>query len=927
MLMAFRLQSHLPFIVWSISGIFFLGGIISSSVSARESSSDFVTLLDRHRESSRAGVLSNGFRYVITSDSSLPADKRRTTISMRLHVNGGEADLIQVPHLLEHVLVREFKTPEGDTLKSPVDLFRYWGLEATNIANTDEEGNIDFRLDVPKGRELEALGYLRGIARKTLLSRDDILVEASIVKAEALKSIAWDREFHARKVFSRLTSFQVGDALALEERQIDSIVKTRPHDVERYYEERFRANNQTIYIEGDLDAAAMEQAVHERFSDIPGGARLSPPGRSLPDLAEGVIAYLPGLDACLAGLHLGYNDRDAVNLRHKTAVQLIIQSLWRRALEKSSARNAFPAGNILLLPREARKGGGAGGIDVEFSALVGEFPDALEELVRTLKSVVAGGNSAEFERVKAEVQTSVPGGEGGCQDDIPGASDGGGQLPVKMPSNAGCGRSLTSSEIAAVAFADVKSELQQLLDPRSIGFRAVTRTGDQQVSMAAVRKAFATKAAPAHKLTPAITLPELPRNIRLAKAPYALSLKAVRDGIFRVSNSETPIFVERGAPGNTFRIDLYGAKLESLGQTLPGLADKIMGLARLSGFGPYDAGQFQTYLASAGLRLDIVVGSSSRLTVSGPSGKMEEGMNLLVAVLNGPNVDTNVRRHYLRRLPVRQCGFNDMGRAINAALQSGLPPPSSFAEICNAAAALPNDAALAETWAQLFGDAKRWVIVAHGSQEDEVVEGLRTLADKFGQPRHRLSSDLVPQAQMSPQADNHYVVTRGEGPDTALSIYIPVNFAENADRDGMIRSLEAAFPLMGRFWKRIRVVEAGAYAPMEYVSTRRGRRDHALIQISFVCDPADSERLIAATWDEFAAIQRDGLDADAAARVQALRPTVVRLIDELGAPERYALTSEEAAGSRTIVPASVDELTKAIRATRREDMIVFELRP
>ncbi|WP_177175780.1 insulinase family protein [Sphingopyxis sp. YR583] len=871
----------------------------------------------------RAGSLSNGFRYVIAPTGTLPAERQSEFVSVVLHVDTNAADggdLMELPHLLEHMLaLHTMRAPDGKLIKR-IDFPKYFGAPSPFFANPDKYG-----FTVPRVRVTEAIGHLRTIAHGANFQEHDIVSEINIVKSEILMIGPYSGTGLIVSNMAKSSSMSRHTVKA----RLESLRKTRVTDVLKFYADRYRANNEILYIVGNVDAERVEREIIRRFSDMPGGGSPASPLLPSSDLTRGPVDHLPGIRGSTSMVLLGYRGDEAADSRRQT-VQIVLAQALMAEMAGRSGRIGFPARDVQIRPRLLDGTGSHAGIDIIFSSLSGEFSPAFSQIAGAIDFLSSESAAGAIERAKSDIKAATSAFDmAEClrQDsiyaDLVRASENGrfGQPDCRM--------GMAPGEVDSITIAEVRAEMRRLSEPRNLGFVAVAPLGDREVGLRNIRKILAHPVALSGQDSASFNGPaELPEIIKLPRNSAEPKLLPIRDNLYRLAGADSPpIFVEKEESGAGFGVTIFGSSVKELLASEQALAPGLMRLARLSGFGGLDAEQMRAYLKQNQLNFDVRIQREfSSIVVSGPSDKQALALNLLHHLVRGPDSDDLATRELKLASLDQRCGANALVDLAERAMGLGLMPPASLNGTCAHLTATPDAKAARSIWTKIFGNSRQWTLVARGAVGPDLLNGLRSLKHAF--PSDTSMSQVRSEASGigSLPIGRQFITKRGDGsPQASVRIYIPLHLDGVKDVDGFLESLGAIFPPMGKFWHRLRVEENGAYSPGTSIQTFSGRPDHIFLVVNFVCDPSDIKRLIEATWNEFSKLQSAGLDVDDAARIMALKPANVKLIDELQGPGKYSFSEGNLNISRVIMPAEPDRVLKAIRSAKREEIIIFSL--
>lgn len=211
------------------------------------------------------GVLPNGLRYAI-----LHNETPSTGVSMRMLVNAGsmtERDEEQgLMHFLEHMSFRSSdKIADGDVVRILQRHGLRFGADTNAFTSFDQ---IVYKFDFPNNdAESIADGMLifREVASK--LKLEPALVEAEkgvVLSEERARDTAG---YRGLKVQYGLT----GEGTRVIQRYpigtIDALKGATSARLRRLYEANFRPENAVIFVVGNVDVAAIEKDIQNRFSD------------------------------------------------------------------------------------------------------------------------------------------------------------------------------------------------------------------------------------------------------------------------------------------------------------------------------------------------------------------------------------------------------------------------------------------------------------------------------------------------------------------------------------------------------------------------------------------------------------------------------------------------------------------------------------
>ncbi|MFK8024572.1 MAG: M16 family metallopeptidase [Ilumatobacter sp.] len=212
-----------------------------------------------------AGALDNGLRYLIR-DNDNPGGK----VELRLVVDAGSGleddDQVGGAHYLEHML---FNGTERFPKNELVDVLRSFGAAfgADVNAYTSYDETV-YTLNVPADG---------GAVDTALDVLEDWLSAATIdpVEVEAERGVILD-EWRSRnqtsggRVTERRTEFFLDGSRYEGHLPIggrDAIESLTPEALRRFYDDWYRPDNASVIVVGDIDTAAIEAGIADRFSD------------------------------------------------------------------------------------------------------------------------------------------------------------------------------------------------------------------------------------------------------------------------------------------------------------------------------------------------------------------------------------------------------------------------------------------------------------------------------------------------------------------------------------------------------------------------------------------------------------------------------------------------------------------------------------
>jgi zinc protease len=357
----------------------------------------------------RTGTLANGLRYYVRANA-MPAGRAE----LRLVVNAGSVleddDQQGMAHFLEHMAfngTRHFPHQslvdfvEGSGMRFGADLNAYTSYDETVYMLT-------VPTDEPRFLE-QGLTVLQDWASGGItLDSAEIVAERGVVMGEWRSRLpdttSQKLQAHQREVLfgagsPYLERLPIGDTAQVEH--------AHREPVERFYRDWYRPDLMAVVVVGDIDAAAVERELEERFGKIAEPAK--PRARPAPSVAlaaDGVVdvqrgPILPSVQVLWPVSESA--DGTRARVEQQLVEQLLIQSLQERFLRMRELESRpFVVANV-------QRGSYARPLDIIGISLIA-WPDSLEHAlsagVTEIERVAQHGiPESELERDKAALLT------------------------------------------------------------------------------------------------------------------------------------------------------------------------------------------------------------------------------------------------------------------------------------------------------------------------------------------------------------------------------------------------------------------------------------------------------------------------------------------------------------------------------------------
>ncbi len=368
----------------------------------------------------RAGVLPNGLRYLIRANH-----KPEARVALRLAVNAGSTveadDQRGLAHFAEHMNFngsQHFKPEELVAYLQSIGL--RFGADANAYTSFDE---TVYMLEVPTDRDTlldRGLTALEDFAGRASLSDAEIDKERGVVLEEwRLGRGAFERM--ARKQYPVIFhGSRYADRLPIG---LPEIIEKAPHDrLRAYYRDWYTPDRMTVIAVGDFDPARMEDLIRKHFGGLARSAGSRPtPVFDVPPHSETLIAITTDPEATRSSVTVMYKrphkpSITVADYRRDLVIQLYTSMLNARFDE--IAHRADPpflgaSGFLGGLGRtseawQLRASVKDGGIEAGLKALLDEAARVrrhgflASELVRAKERVRAGWERLYAEREKSE---------------------------------------------------------------------------------------------------------------------------------------------------------------------------------------------------------------------------------------------------------------------------------------------------------------------------------------------------------------------------------------------------------------------------------------------------------------------------------------------------------------------------------------------
>jgi zinc protease len=228
------------------------------------------------------GLLENGMRYAILPNAE-PPDR----VSMRLYVDAGSLmendDQQGLAHFLEHMAFNGTKNfPAGEM----VEYFQRLGMGFGNHTNAHTSFNETvYKLELPKAEAAmidEGLTLFRDFADGMLLDSQEIEDERGIVLSEkrTRDSVGW-------RTFVEQLAFAFPEQLVSRRLPIgtEEVISGAPRErFVEFYEQWYTPDRMAVVVVGDVEAAAVEEAIRRHFGSLP--AREKRPAPPMGEMAK-----------------------------------------------------------------------------------------------------------------------------------------------------------------------------------------------------------------------------------------------------------------------------------------------------------------------------------------------------------------------------------------------------------------------------------------------------------------------------------------------------------------------------------------------------------------------------------------------------------------------------------------------------------------
>ena len=357
----------------------------------------------------RFGVLANGMRYIVRSNST-----PENTALVRLHIGSGSLDETDseqgLAHYLEHMAFNgSTNVPEGEMIR----LLERKGLAfgADTNASTGFEATT-YKLDLPKAEEdlLEtALMLMRETASELTITPEAVDRERGVILAEQR-----DRFNFAYKDVVDGFRFIAPEARFVERLPIgktEILKNARAEELRGFYERTYVPENATLVIVGDFPSDLLEQRIKHWFASWSAGPDPVEPITGPVDLTrrgETSIHVDPALSEQLRVFAVGpWQDRpDTVANRQQGLLRQVGYGIINRRLAKLARGEGAPFRSALFSSSDVFEVARTTGLQVNSEN--GEWKKGLSAATQTVRQALAYGFSkAEVTEQVANIRTSL----------------------------------------------------------------------------------------------------------------------------------------------------------------------------------------------------------------------------------------------------------------------------------------------------------------------------------------------------------------------------------------------------------------------------------------------------------------------------------------------------------------------------------------
>lgn len=830
------------------------------------------------------GQLANGLSYYIERVAGAGEGVR-----LSLVVGAGDAEALpgeqQVAHVVEHVVVGNLRHvgAKGAIKERAERLGASWGSDAGAYTGLDRTA---YSLRVAPDRLAafpEALDIVREWADPDNMTDAGIARERGIVMEEARRNAPASRH----RIEQQMRTWFAGHPKLDYARDPVGTLSARAATVRAFHARWYKPRHMAIVVVGDVDPAAVREAIATRFGDLPTGPVTARSTLLAPQpLTAGHFVPVTGGDQDEQGVQISFKYRAA---QPGSAAQVRDMAVAR--LAEHLFMPAFA--NLVDAPDGPVRSGGVGGsigrvagveiFSLEASLRPGASRAGLAELLRLVATVRQQGFSGpDIERARAAVLGDLGAGPpslstiaaGWETDFVDGAAEpGAAELRAVLAM-------LTPDEINGTLahWLDPAHRDIFLAQPASVGGSAVSARELPEIEAAAAR------AAPAALSPPEIRSPDLDYS-RGPVEPRGPD--ETRDGLMRwtlPSSRATLIF--RPTDGADVRIVMRraGGEARYPPSDRPAVSAAVS-LAALSGLGGLDARELTRFLGAKELTVRPLVSEGREgIVAAGPVADWPALLALARAYLKAPQCDAEVFRQ-MARSRRESADANDpaavatsifyarigavLGRAVDrdkAALEGSDPEP------------------LCRLYRAMLGDTAGMTIVVEGNLEPAAVYA--SVAGTLDIPRR--SGDAASETALGDaQIASRPIETRGgrtvwrlspRGTAAKVQLFLQTGVGTDA-RGAASGDDEAAAAIVGdivaaRLLQRLREVEGGTYS-IGARATVADTPDRIILSGGFECEEARADALITAALDELARLRAGG---PGAAEMEAARQRLARRV-------------------------------------------------
>ncbi|MGN6419742.1 MAG: M16 family metallopeptidase [Pseudobacter sp.] len=349
------------------------------------------------------GELPNGLKYYIRKNRN-PENRAVLYLVNKIGSVHETVEQRGLAHFLEHMAFRGTKNFPGNTV---IDFLEKAGVKfgADLNAYTSYDETV-YQLPIPTDSNLigTGLAILKDWARNIEITEAGVNAERGIILAEKRQRQGLEQRIREQSLFNLLNGAKYAERSPIG---IDSVLKNaKAADLQKFYQDWYRPDLQSIIAVGDFDAAEMEKKIIALFSDLKKNSNgVQPEEVKIPQIEREHFQTILDeeiTNTTIQVLHK-YPAPDKIqselDLRNSMIVSLFNTMLANRNNDlRRGAEMPFLSGSVKIENLFASLGSASVNVTVN----PGEYEKGFKAIMREIRKVkVSGFDQHELDRAKA----------------------------------------------------------------------------------------------------------------------------------------------------------------------------------------------------------------------------------------------------------------------------------------------------------------------------------------------------------------------------------------------------------------------------------------------------------------------------------------------------------------------------------------------